>query len=338
MSKLEIQFEGMDWSSTEFVDLEKTIHGTETDPDKFIKRIRAYADKGYIIQPKRDGMQCMYISEHDAGFCGLTRNPTERYLSTQFPELSELGKMPSYTMVIGEIVCQDRTRSVSVYGQDNCGMASGRQGLASQLEIKSRSEKTPCSFIIFDIAKYEGKDVRHLTYTERYELIKTIVNIINAPNIQAIENIEGKFMTESECIDVKFEGYVAKDPKGNYFCQAIKLKAWTEDDFVIVGSNAGKGKMSKTFGSLEIADPDGKPLLTSAGKPFTVTWKDKFNDMFGSHLPTPEQLEKMRKLFASGTARAVLVYQLSTNPKSKIPRFPVLKDLRINADKHYESD
>ena len=92
------------------------------------------------------------------------------------------------------------------------------------------------------------------------------------------------------------------------------------------------------FGSLILADEEGNPLLSSSGKNCTVSWKDKFNEMWGSHLPTPEQLEIMKNLFDSGTARAVVVYQLSTDPKSKIPRFPVLKDIRISADKHYESD
>lgn len=352
MGTLEIQFEGMDWSSTEVVEVK--CHGTEKDPDKFVNTVRKYVDKGYIIQPKRDGMQCMYISGH-----GLTRNPSERYLTAQFPELSELEKMPSETMVIGEIICQDKTRSQNELGQDNCGMATGRQGLASPSEIKRRAEKTPCSFIIFDISKYKGVDVRIRTYEERFAYIKEIVGNINAPNIQAIETTfpfgavtlrvtdrneeiiertSATIKTEAECIDVKLEGYIARDPKGNYATAPIKLKAYTEDDFVIVGWNAGKGKMSKTFGSLKLADPEGKPLLTSSGKPFTVSWKDKFNDLFGNHLPTPEQLEKMKNLFDSGTARARIVYALSTDPKSKIPRFPVLLDLRISADKHYESD
>ena len=333
MGKLQIQFAGKDWTTTEFDDTKKTIHGTDKDPDKFIKKVRALADKGYIIQPKRDGMQCAYISGH-----GLTRNPDERYLDNQYPELNELGILPSGIIMIGEIVCSDKTRSEHEWGQDNCGMASGRQGIASPKEVKIRSEKTPCNFIIFDVAMYEGEDVRNLPYTARYEFIKTIVKNVNAPNIQAIENIDGKFFSETECIKQKIEGYVAKDPEGNFKAQAIKLKAYTESDFVIVGSIAGKGKMSKTFGSLEIADPEGKPLLTSSGKPFTVSWKDCFNERWGSHYPTPEQLEIMRKLFASGTARARICYGLSTDPKSKIPRFPVLLDVYVSADKHYESD
>ena len=330
MGTLQIQFNGMDWSSTEVVEVK--CHATTKEPDKFHNTVRKYFQNGYIIQGKRDGMQCMYISGH-----GLTRNPSERYLTNQFPELSELGILPSGIMMIGEIICQDKTRSETELGQDNCGMATGRQGLASPNEIQKRSETTPCSFIIFDVAMYEGKDIRNLPYTARYDIIKTIVKNVNAPNIQAIEEIT-THKTEKECIEAGQEGYIARDPKGNYATAPIKLKAYTESDFVIIGCKAGKGKMSKTFGSLILADEEGNPLLSSSGKNCTVSWKDKFNEMWGSHLPTPEQLEKMKNLFDSGTARAVVVYQLSTDPKSKIPRFPVLKDIRISADKHYESD
>ena len=174
MGKLQIQFAGKDWTTTEFDDMKKTIHGTKKDPDKFIKKVRALADKGYIIQPKRDGMLCAYISGH-----GLTRNPTERFLDDQYPELNELGILPSGIIMIGEIVCSDKTRSEHEWGQDNCGMASGRQGIASPKEIKMRSEKTQCNFIIFDVAMYEGEDVRNLPYTARYEFIKTIVKNVN---------------------------------------------------------------------------------------------------------------------------------------------------------------
>ena len=143
--------------------------------------------------------------------------------------------------------------------------------------------------------------------------------------------LNGKFIGNIENPE-EFRIKVIEERRDNNLSQNINIMHDSSDNNLYIES--GKGRIIRPL----IIVKEGKPLLTSAGKPFTVSWKDKFNERWGSHYPTPEQLEIMKNLFDSGTAKAVVVYQLSTDPKSKIPRFPVLKDIRISADKHYESD
>lgn len=126
----------------------------------------------FLYEPKWDGFRCIVFRDGDEIELG-SRN--ERPLTRYFPELLEtmLAQLPETCVLDGEIV---------IAGQDGLDFNALLQRVhPAASRVKLLSEKTPASFVAFDILGLGDRDLRQDPFSERRPILEDALSGLKPP-------------------------------------------------------------------------------------------------------------------------------------------------------------
>lgn len=216
------------------------------------KRDTAFNDADYIFEPKFDGHRLIYSYTN-----GVTRLYTRHNneCTKQYPELLASG-IQDETILDGEVVVFDPATGAVDFEAVMTRFQAGRAD-----SIKRLTEQLPVTFVVFDILKYRGKDLRGLPLYKRKEVLTSITfnnnQIIKTPFIEG----SGVALFEDIC-SKEMEGIVCKLKDSLYVSRRsdawLKVINWTYTDVWITGYR------KEEFGWLAAVD-GGNGKLRPAG-------------------------------------------------------------------------
>jgi bifunctional non-homologous end joining protein LigD len=209
------------------------------------ERKAPFDDKGWAFEPKLDGVRALaYV---DAGHVRLISRGSKE-LTARFPEVTTaLGTAtPGRFVADGELVAFRDSKP------------------DFQLVMDAyHGAKAPVAYYIFDLLSLDGESLRSKPYSARRKALESLN--VNEP-VRIIESFpeSGKSVFQS-AVELGFEGIVAKRLASKYDAghrsdNWLKIKRNATSDFVVCGWTEGDGSRSKTFGSLVLAEQDGKEL------------------------------------------------------------------------------
>jgi bifunctional non-homologous end joining protein LigD len=201
------------------------------------------APKGdqWRIERKYDGTR-MIAKVHDGKVHLTNRRGADK--TKIFPELQELGKEVKGDAVLdGEVV-------VLRNGKDDFKALSERDRLQDPEKVRERMKTHPVHYIVFDVLKRNGEDVRKLPYAEREQIIDKMVD--KKGYVRRVTKT-----TVAKARKEGAEGVVFKDKQSPYVEGKSnhwrKLKFKKIEDAVAVGYVPGEGKRKGLIGALKIA-------------------------------------------------------------------------------------
>ncbi|ESU33270.1 hypothetical protein G3A_07050 [Bacillus sp. 17376] len=153
----------------------------------------------FITELKLDGIRLIY-SVDDAGKVRLySRHNNE--ITAKFPELHSLD-IPPGTTLDGELIVSDND------GKPDFEAVMSR--------FMSRKDKTPISFVAFDVIQHEGKRVTNLPLLNRKEILADLVPTDSAllSKVQFVEG-HGSAYFDAVCSQ-SLEGVVLKRKDSGY--------------------------------------------------------------------------------------------------------------------------
>ncbi len=203
----------------------------------------------------------------DDFFTIQSRNAKE--LKTFFPELEELRQLAKNVVVDGEIVTMKQ-------GKVDFHSLQERGHVISAREVEGLRQKSPATFILFDILEKKGQPLIDLPLIERKVILKESVK--EGSHIIINDYVEDKGEQYYQVIlQQDLEGMVAKRKDSLYELGLrtgswLKIKNIKSCDCVIFGYSKGEGARESTFGALVVGlyDKEGKPVyIAHVGTGFT---------------------------------------------------------------------
>jgi DNA ligase 1 len=200
-----------------------------------------FDSEDFITELKLDGIRLIYSVDNEGKVRLYSRHNNE--ITSKFPELHELD-VPPGTVLDGELIVSD-----------NDGKPDFEAVMSRFLSAK---DKTPITFVAFDVLQYEGERVTKLPLLERKELLADIVQT-DTSLITKTQFIEGLGEAYFDAIkEQALEGIVLKRKDSRYEV-GKRSHSWLKvinyqyiDVFV-----TGYRKQPKDFG-LVLTDVDGK--------------------------------------------------------------------------------
>jgi bifunctional non-homologous end joining protein LigD len=226
---------------------------------------KSFSGKDWIFEMKWDGFRAIaYVNDY---FTLQSRNAKE--FKHAFPELEELRQLSKNVVLDGEIVTMKN-------GKVDFHSLQERGHVISNREIERLQQKSPATYIIFDILEKNGRSLVDLPLIERKAILKESVK-------------EGSFVIINDYVEEKgdqfyqailrqdLEGMVAKRKDSTYeegfrTGSWLKIKNLKSCDCVIFGYSRGEGARESTFGALVVGlyDTEGKPVYVAhVGTGFT---------------------------------------------------------------------
>ena len=223
--------------------------------------------KGWYVQPKYDGECCKLIIKD--GTVILQRfgdKDKEGRIKTEFyPEIIEHAKTLALAdmVLVGEVcVLLDEYKASFPHIQL-------RMNTVDKDKQKKAMKDKLATFMAFDIEEYHGENLDMNMYKDRYQLMRTWLNIhlhdgsqdeeriVAVDNINAIAIDQTGYDWEMFVKEHEMEGIVVKNP--NHTNEWVKLKNFDEDDFTIIGTELkAEGKARGWFISkLNLEDTEG---------------------------------------------------------------------------------
>ena len=236
----------------------------------------------FVAEPKLDGMRCFMKKIN--GKLELVRDDG-RSKTLQFPEIIANNDIPEGTILDGEVCIP-----IDKYRAD-FELISKRMNVTDSLKIRVRAKENPASFIAFDVIKYDSKDIRNFSYTDRRKILEDI----SIPRVDQIDILELKKKVK----ELEMEGMVVKNPNDSYNGKWIKFKNLEERDFKVIGITS----VTRPISSLVLANQQG----VEVGAVSYPSNRDMTINPIGK--------------------TAIVIYQVMQNKTQKL-RFPVLKELR----------
>lgn len=188
-----------------------------------------FDNDNYIFEPKIDGHRL--ILSHTNGVTRLfTRHSTE--CMRQYPELLSL-PFTEDIVLDGEVACTNATGAV-------CFESVMERFSAHKTDkIRRLSESQPVNYVVFDILRYKGEDLRGLPLEQRKEILASITFPAN-PHIAIIPFYEDEGIGLFTQIKTRgMEGIVAKRKNSIYVSSRseswLKIINWTYVDVYITG-------------------------------------------------------------------------------------------------------
>jgi DNA ligase 1 len=195
----------------------------------------------YITELKLDGIRLIYSVDYSGKVRLYSRHNNE--ITAKFPELHNLDISPG-TVLDGELIVTD---------------SAGKPDFEAMMSrFMSSRDKTPISFVAFDVIQHEGERVNKIPLLERKEILADIIPN-DTPKLAKTQFIEGHGEAYFEAVKAQdLEGIVLKRKDSRYEI-GKRSQSWLKvinyqyaDVFVV-----GYRKKPKDFGWL-LADADGK--------------------------------------------------------------------------------
>jgi len=189
---------------------------------------RPYSDPNYIYEPKIDGHRLLF-SQKDGKIRLYTRHETD--CTRQYPEL--LTPFEDDILLDGEVACTDPDTGLVDFEQ-----VMTRFQAKKDPRIKQLAAKSPVTYVVFDILRYKGQDLRKLPLMRRKEILAGI----SMPNkhFGVIPYVEGAGEALFEqMVSRKLEGMVGKRKNSLYVSRRSpdwqKVINWSHTDVIITG-------------------------------------------------------------------------------------------------------
>jgi DNA ligase-1 len=227
--------------------------------------------KDWWAEWKWDGVRCQLLSEEGRGML-WTRG--DESACESFPELLEMiPHLPKGLVLDGEI------------------LAWGAEGMRSFNRLQKRLgrkqpgpallKKEPVQFMAYDLLKFEGKDLRELTFEERRKRLEKLISSLPAgfpirisPRVTA-ESWEDLAKCRLESRDRGVEGLMLKRMDSVYSSGRVKgdWYKWKVDpfvaDMVVVGAQLGHGKRANLYSDYTLAVLDEKGEFVTVAKAYS---------------------------------------------------------------------
>jgi bifunctional non-homologous end joining protein LigD len=197
----------------------------------------------WIFEVKWDGIRAIsYINDEIS-----IRSRNDKEVRYDFPELEELRTLAKDCVVDGEIV-------VMKEGKADFQALSERSKTGSARDAKYLSQKSPVTYVVFDILEKDGKSLVDLPLIERKRLLKEYVREGHYVVLSAFVEKKGKAYYEA-ALAKGVEGIMAKRKDSPYEAGArsanwLKIKQLLTCDCAVFGYTAGEGTRKWTFGAL----------------------------------------------------------------------------------------
>lgn len=209
-----------------------------------------FSDGGYIFEPKIDGHR-LILSRCNGATHLYTRHNND--VTVKYPELVVDGQD---IVLDGELAVIDPETGIPDFE-------------LTMSRFQSRRSRLPISYVVFDILKYEGADLRSLPLLERKAILDRA--IIDSPTMSKIAYIDGHGEELWDAVvSRKMEGIVAKRKEGlyhsdkrtddfvkviNYSYTDVHIAGWRKGDFGWLAHVANeKGKL-RPAGVIELGVP-----------------------------------------------------------------------------------
>jgi ATP-dependent DNA ligase len=155
----------------------------------------------HLFEIKWDGIRCL-------AFCAggrvrlQSRHLTE--VTAQFPELAELSRLPSGTVLDGEIVVLQR-------GKPSFRHVQERALLQNRQRIRQLSDLTPVTYMVFDLPYLSGKPFLAVPFALRREALQALIARAALPGVLVPEGICGHGCQMFDRVaELGLEGIIAK--------------------------------------------------------------------------------------------------------------------------------
>lgn len=190
----------------------------------------AFDSPDYLYELKLDGERAVVFLDPDNT---ELRNKRNKRMNSIFPELEELHRQVSGRCILdGEYVAL-------VDGKPCFAKVQRRSLMSNPFRIKLAAEKSPISFVAFDILYLDGKDLTGLSLVERKALLQSTVTESERFAVSRVIEQSGTALyalAEQQGL----EGIVAKRRESRYYQGKrtkdwIKVKNLLDDDFVVCG-------------------------------------------------------------------------------------------------------
>ena len=290
---------------------------------------KPFSSKDWIFEIKWDGFRAIaYIDDY---FTVQSRNAKE--LKYFFPELDELRQLAKNVVVDGEIVTMKQ-------GKVDFHSLQERGHLISAKDIERLQQKSPATFVIFDILEKNGHPLVDLPLIERKAILKESVK--EGSHIVINDYVEDKGEQFYKAIlQQDLEGMVAKRKDSSYE-QGLRTGSWLKVknlkscDCVIFVYSKGTGARESTFGALVVGlyDFEGKPVYVAhVGTGFTQQLLNSLMADFRKVETTPAPFiarEMEGVTWVEPNLVCEVIYQVVTRDCRL--RMPRLHTLRIDKD------
>jgi DNA ligase-1 len=204
-----------------------------------------FSHSDYIFEPKIDGHRAILTRSN-----GQTRLYTRHNndCTRQYPELNNIA--------LDDVILDGEIAATNTDGRVDFEAVMERFALLKSDKVRNASEIRPVNYVVFDILRYKGEDLRGYPLHKRKELLNTLdfgnQYIALIPSIEA----DGERLY-SQIAALGMEGIVAKRANSIYVSNRSsawqKIINWTYVDVCISGYRKGD------FGLLA-ADERGRPL------------------------------------------------------------------------------
>lgn len=229
---------------------------------------------GLVFEPKWDGFRCIVFRDGDEIELG-SRN--QRPLTRYFPEMLEPLKaaLPDRCVVDGEIV---------VALDDHLDFdALGQRIHPAESRVSMLAEKTPATFVAFDLIALDDRSLMEVPFAERRSLLEGAVtpsDRVHVTPVTADHEIAAEWFRSVE--GAGLDGLIAKDPAGHYEPDKRvlkKVKHQRTADCVAAGfrwHKDGKGVGSIILG---IHTDDGDLRHVGVSASFKATFREELAEV-----------------------------------------------------------
>jgi len=220
-------------------------------------------DQRWAFEIKWDGIRAIAYSQ--PGELRLqSRNLND--ITAQYPELGRLNRaLSSHSAVLdGEIVAFDE------HDRPSFAALQPRMHVGSKAQAKRLAQRTPVTYMIFDLLWLDGHSLMGLPYLERVERLASLK--LAGESWQTPEHIVGAGDAVLKAsVEQHLEGVVAKRLDSTYQAGRrssawVKVKNFGRQEFVIGGWMPGKGRRSERIGALLVGVYEQDGSLRYAGR------------------------------------------------------------------------
>lgn len=248
------------------------------------KAVDALPEVDLALEPKWDGFRCIVFRDGDEVVLGSrNQRPFNRY----FPELIEplRSSLPERCVVDGELI-------VEIDGQLDFD-ALGQRIHPAESRVNMLAEKTPVSYIAFDVLAVDDTSLIETPFVERRAVLETIAGGFDAPiHLAPMTRDRDQAMTWFHTLEgAGLDGLIAKPLDGAYIPDKrvqYKLKHVRTIDCVVAGyriHKSGDGVGSLVLG---LYDESGRLHHVGVAASFTARRRVELLDEL-----RPYELEEM---------------------------------------------
>ena len=142
---------------------------------------KPFDSQDHLYEVKWDGVRCLAAAEHGAVrlWGRELADYTERY-----PELDALRKLPSGTLVDGELV-------VLCEGRADLDAVLRRHQLSSRFKTRLASRQSPVVYVVFDLLFHAGRSIMAQPLGERRQMLAGLLRPLDPRRVVLSDGVVG---------------------------------------------------------------------------------------------------------------------------------------------------